>query len=264
MTRTGLIVLSLLIAGQGYGQVRLYPPPQRIFSVATWEGRERALGEALQHFPLSDSAMQKAAAQLLYREENDPEWAENDERESFEHYEEVLLELNKRIALTYNNPMAWHALVWANYNPESDFGDWLRHQPQAVKLILKMSEDPREIPQTSAAEMLAMLMEECSTKPEIATCSVVEPRRERIVFVIHQRILTFPDQKKGAPIEALGYCGSQTDLPLLQQLIDQQRARSIRSEDVTTFTVKQTIIGLSIRAQDKIRQRLAITNQPPK
>ena len=258
-----LIVLNplALIADQGYGQARPYPPPQAIFSIATWEGREKALGKALQHYPLSDPALQKTIAQLLYREENDPEWQEMDESDHFRHYEEVLTDLNKKIALMYNNKMAWHALVWVNYAPDSVYADWLIHQPQAVQLILKMFEDPREVPQGNASIMLGILLGECGTKPEIATCSEVEPQREHILSVIHQRILDSPDQRKGFSIEALGYCGSETDMALLQRLIDQQNAKKVTPEEKTAFTIQKTVIFLCRRAQAKILQREASAKQ---
>jgi hypothetical protein len=251
------LALSALIDAQGYGQIRPYPAPDTIFSGPTWESRQKALGAALQHYPLSDPAMQKATAQLLYREENDPNWAENDEGQDFEHYEEALWDLNKRIALTYGNPMAWHALVWSNYDPDSTFAEWLRKQPQAVRLILKMADDPREVPQGGAAEMLSKLIGDCGTGPQIATCRLIEPQRERILSTIRQRILGSPDQKKGLLIEALGYGGSATDIEFLQRLSDRQRARKIAPGQNIEFSLQKAIIFLCQRAQDNIRQRLA-------
>jgi len=190
-----ILLLLVLMNSRGYGRAHPYPPPKGMLTVPEWKGRRAALDQALQHYPLSDPAMQDAVVQLLNREENDPEWQERDELLDFEQYEEKLFELNQKIAVTYNNEAAWRALVYTNYNSTSSWGLWLIQQPQAIKLILTMLQDSNEIIRGRAAELLAELIQDCNSKPDGATCLVGKSERERILSGFHQRILNRPDDQ---------------------------------------------------------------------
>lgn len=214
-----------------------------------------ALREALRRYPLSDPGMQAGVVRLFEREESDPLWAERDEKYDFEQYEQALCDLVKRIALRYKNEAAWHALVYANYNPDSTYGRWLIQQPSAVRLMLGSLESPNPTWQDEASELLAELIGDCEKKPQIATCAEADPQRKHILSLIRQRIIHLPDDRKGPSIEALGYCGSANDLEFLQHVADQQRARNIDPQNATAYSLRQSILHLIGAAQNRIKQR---------
>jgi hypothetical protein len=206
--------------------------------------------------------MQGAVVQLFNREENDPEWQERDELLDFEQYEERLIDLNKKIALTYNNEAAWHALVYCNYNPDSELGLWMIQQPQAVKLLFNMLEDSNEVKRGNASQLLAQLIQDCEGKPDGPTCSIVKPRRGRILSEIHQRIEELPDDQISFDLLALGICGTESDVAFLDDVIEQHKAKMVTQKSQEPSSLQSMVVWLCRDSQNKIKQRLA--SQQPK
>ena len=122
-----LLYLSFLVAG--LSAATAFDTPLEMSKAPNWQERQRALHSVLQKYKFSDPEFRTGVVQLFSRETDDPKWQEEAEYDDFNEYYTELSELCKRVAQTYRQLGAWRSLVFAAYNPDSEYGKWLVSQP---------------------------------------------------------------------------------------------------------------------------------------
>ncbi len=229
-----------------------YDSPLHMKNAPTWQERQSALDEILKRYSMYEPIMQSGIVQLFQRESRDPNWSDLAEEEPYDAYYDKLSELCQSVAQTYHNNAAWQALIFSNYNEDSNLGKWLAAQPEALPAFLQMLRDPNLGMRDRGIMLLAESLQQCNGSKNVK-CTAVLTKRDEISSIIRRRIFTSPGE--GIGIKALGICGTQEDLGLLENVAARQSARKIDPADQDARSDQQAVLWLVHNAEKQIKIR---------
>jgi HEAT repeat protein len=186
-----------------------------------WGTRDAALKAllAMTGNPLADPATQHALVGLLERESNDPQWEGKAEFLGYEDYYESLCGAVQQIAVKYNNAEAWKVLLRSNYDEDSRFAKWIAAQPEAVNYLFALTSDKNEMVRARASFVLAEALARCKPALLDASCVTILDNEKAVLEILRKNAQDsrFPVTRYKA-IKALGLCGTEEDLALLDEL----------------------------------------------
>jgi hypothetical protein len=168
---------------------------------------------------LADPATQHALVGLLERESNDPQWEGKAEFLGYEDYYESLCGAVQQIAVKYNNAEAWKVLLRSNYDEDSRFAKWIAAQPEAVNYLFALTSDKNEMVRARASFVLAEALARCKPALLDASCVTILDNEKAVLEILRKNAQDsrFPVTRYKA-IKALGLCGTEEDLALLDEL----------------------------------------------
>jgi hypothetical protein len=251
------LVLALLFVA-GVSPAANFDTPLEMSKAPTWRERQQALHVVLQKYKFSDPDVHTGIVQLFNRETDDPKWqdeAENDD--AFNGYYEELSQLCKLVAQSYHQEDAWRSLVFAVYNPTSQYGQWLVTQPEAFPLFLEMSKSTNNLAWAGQGlQMLGLVLQFChgSSTPY---CLEVAKQKNEILSTLRKVAVSDLDDVASAAILALGTCGDSTDIQLLEQRAAVLQKKVIDPANTLAINTRFALVRLIQLSNEQIRKRLA-------